>query len=414
MARVFTPVDGHAIMNLMAKEATGREDLQATDASSFVSVGETVLSTGFENTLNALAMVLGRRRMAVRPYEAKLLNIQAIDTDEFTHRWSKISYYAKDNVAAGNFNTDLYTNLYHGYDNGKNGGASVGSMWEQFKTAAVEVFFGGQTVWDYPQTIYENQFKMAMRDEAEFADFVEGYLMENQNDIESTKEAFRRMALLNYIAGIYDVGATAQKVNLTAEYNAKFGTSYTSEQLRTTHLADFLAFFISVVKINARRLELRSNVYHINPVKVVDGVTYTDILRTTPKRLQKLMLYAPLFTESESMVLPQIFNDQYLKMENYEAVDFWQSIEEPASINFTPAVPDLSTGLQTAGSDVELDYVVGVQFDHDACMVDFQFESADTTPLEARKKYRNIWNHSSKNAINDFTENGIIYYMQDE
>ena len=58
MARVFTPVDGHVIMNLLYKQATGLDNLSVVDSSSFVSAGETVLNTGMENVLNSLSIVL--------------------------------------------------------------------------------------------------------------------------------------------------------------------------------------------------------------------------------------------------------------------------------------------------------------------------------------------------------------------
>ena len=61
-----------------------------------------------------------------------------------------------------------------------------------------------------------------------------------------------------------------------------------------------------------------------------------------------------------------------------------------------------------------MDYVVGILFDRDAIITNFQFEGANTTPIEARKKYRNTWFHNQKNAINDFTENAILFIMKDE
>ena len=70
-------------------------------------------------------------------------------------------------------------------------------------------------------------------------------------------------------------------------------------------------------------------------------------------------------------------------------------------------------GTQVAGSAVSLDYVLGILYDEDAIMTDFQLESSATTPLEARKRYRNIWWSFAKNAINDFTENAIIFTMED-
>ena len=70
-------------------------------------------------------------------------------------------------------------------------------------------------------------------------------------------------------------------------------------------------------------------------------------------------------------------------------------------------------GTQIAGTAVDLDYVLGILYDEDAIMTDFQIESSATTPLEARKRYRNIWWSFAKNSINDFTENAIIFTMED-
>ena len=46
-------------------------------------------------------------------------------------------------------------------------------------------------------------------------------------------------------------------------------------------------------------------------------------------------------------------------------------------------------------------------------MIDYQLDAAYSTPVEARKHYRTIWNTINKNPLNDFTENVIVYYMAD-
>lgn len=56
---------------------------------------------------------------------------------------------------------------------------------------------------------------------------------------------------------------------------------------------------------------------------------------------------------------------------------------------------------------------MGILYDVDAMMTDYQLEGALSTPVEARKRYRNIWWTFARNGINDFTENAIIYYMAD-
>lgn len=427
MARSLTPRDCHALMNLLVKEATGQDaEIQAVDSSTFVSCGELVMSTGVSNVMDSLSIVLGRTFMAVRPYRAKLAIINALNTDMYTNRMRKISFYSRQAQASGDFNTQLYTNLAGGYDNGENGTDAVTgnpistkSMWVQNPAVPLEVNFAGQSVWEDSTTVYEYQLKNIFRNEAEFGQFVSGIMTEKANDIESQKEAFNRMTILNHIAGTYalDTAASAANgrvVNLTKAYNDKFGTSYTSAQLRSTYLKDFLAFFVATFKTQSRYMTYRSAKYHWSPAKTVGGVSY-KLLRHTPYDRQRVMLYEPLFTEAEAMVLPEIFRPEYLDINTqYEGVDFWQNFNDGAAIDVVAAIPDTSTGVQTAtAAAVELPYVVGMIFDADAIMIDYQLEAAATTPLEARKHYRNMWWSFSKNAINDFTENCIIFTMED-
>ncbi len=153
----------------------------------------------------------------------------------------------------------------------------------------------------------------------------------------------------------------------------------------------------------------RSLKYHWNP----GAAASKALLRHTPKDRQKLILHGPLMTEAQSWVYPALFNPEYLNIENFEAIDYWQNINAPMSISVTPAIPDVSDPTeQTAGAAVET-LIVGMLFDKDACMTNVQLDDALSTPLEARKRYRNIWWTFAKNAVNDFTENAVVFYMAD-
>lgn len=412
--RVLTPKDCYALINAIAAEATGRDgSITAVDSSTFVSVGESIMRTGTENTLNAISLVLGRTFMAVRPYEARLRIVNAINSGLYANRVRKISYMSRYAQPAGFVNTDLYINHAMGYDNGSNGGSSVASMWEQNQPVPLEMNFAGSSVWDESTTVYEDALQAAFKDEASFSEFMTGVMTEKGNDIEVDKEAFNRATLLNFMAGIYDLNSvTGGAIDMVAAFNAwNGGTAYTGTQLRTTYRKEFLEFFVATVKKLSNQLTNRSVKYHWSPSKTINGVQY-DLLRHTPKDKQKLILYRPFLIDAEAAVLPEIFNDQYLKLANYEAVDFWQDELVPFGINVTPAIPDTSDPTtQIAGTTVALDYVLGVLYDEDAMMVDYQLEASYSTPIEARKRYRNIWWHFKRNSINDFTENGILLYM---
>lgn len=424
MARTLTPRDCHVLMNLLVKEATGQDaQIQVVDSSTFVSAGEQVLATGTENVLNSLSLVLGRTFMAVRPYKAKLAIINALNTDMYSNRMRKISFYSREAQASGDFNTQLFTNLAKDFDNGENGvdavtgdPVSTKSMWVQNPAVPLEMNFGGQSTWEDSTTVYEYQLKNCFRSEEDFSQFVAGIMTEKGNDIESQKEAFNRMTILNHIAGVYDLdtaAANGRVVNLTAAFNARFGTAYTSAQLRSTYLKEFLAFFVATFKEQSRLMTYRSAKYHWSPAKTVGSQSYV-LLRHTPYDRQRVMLYQPLFTEAEAMVLPEIFRPEYLDINTqYEGVDYWQNFNAGAAIDVVPAIPNTAGTAQTVGAEVELDYVVGMIYDADAIMIDYQLEAASTTPLEARKHYRNMWWSFSKNAISDFTENCVIFIMAD-
>lgn len=420
MARTLTPQDCNVLMTAIARQATGQSALAAVTTSTFTSVGETVLATGTENVMKAVNIVLNRLIVASRPYNAKLKIMDAEDGNIYSNRLRKISFYSQDALPDGAHNTNLYTNLADGFTagqnpDGNNDPQSTKSQWEQHQAMPYEMNFAGSSVWQDCITMYEVQVQKAFRDQAEFARFVTGFLQEHANDIEQQREAFNRMTLLNKIGMTYDMaGIMPGSVrNLTKEFNDFYGTAYTSAQLRSTYLKDFLAFMVATIKEDSDFLTERSSQRHYAASKTVSGVTYS-VLRHTPRDRQRLMLYSPLFRKAEALVLPEIFNDSYLKIDRqYEAITYWQSQLQREAVNVTPAVFDPSDGTQKAGSNVSLDYVVGLLYDVDGMMTEFQLDYTASTALEARKLYRNVWNTFEKNAINDPTENTILYIMAD-
>ena len=188
------------------------------------------------------------------------------------------------------------------------------------------------------------------------------------------------------------------------------------------NLKEFLEFFVAEFKAQSGYMRERSARFHWSVPKTYRGATH-NILRHTPYAYQRVYLYDRLYKDAEALVMPEIFNDDYLDLETqYQAISYWQSNYTDAvrpKINIKPAIVDTDTthtstyGTQIQGDAVELDYVVGMICDVDAMLTDFQIETARTTPVEARKGYRNTWLHIAKNGICDPTENTILFIMKD-
>ena len=417
MARSLTPRDAHALINLICKEATGQDpEIQAVDASTFVSVGETILATGTENVLNAISIVIGRTFMAVRPYTSKFRLLEETDTGLYQNRVRKISYYSRYALASGDWNTQLFTNLANGFDNGENPDdgtpTSTKSMWVQNQAIPLELNFAGMSTWQDSTTVYRDQLKVAFADEASFNSFIAGILTEKGNDIELQREAFRRMTLLSHMAGVYALSDDypTMAINMTTAYNTKFGTNYTSAELRTTYLKNFLEFMVSTIKQVSRRMEYRTAAFHMPYTKEIDDVEY-NVLRHTPRSKQRMFLYNPLIVDAEAQVMPEIFNPSYLDLNNFEGVDYWQNFNDPASIKVKTAIPGENG--QTATDTITIPYVIGCIFDADAILVNNYLEDSLATPVEARKRYYNIWWTFARNAISDYSENFVLFYMDD-
>lgn len=427
----FKRTDGYALINAVMKQLTGQDSYAVIDSQGFMDAGKIAMQYRTDEIFNALTIVGAGLFTATRPYKAPLWLIDSINSGYFNNRIRKISYYSTNALPSGAFNTNLFTNFADGYTNDASGENPVGTkdQYEQHPVHPLEMNFMNSTVWQDCITRYEDQIKIAFSNEAEWEKFWAGVLTEKGNDIEQRKESHNRLTLLNRMAIADAMGAqgsalagASTKIDLTAAYNTRFGTNYTGAQLRTTYLKEFLAFFVSEFKIISNMMTKRSLMFHAAPpLTLADGTHY--ILRHTPKSEQRFMMYTPLWEQAKALVMPEIFNPEYLNMDNqFESVDFWQSFSmsdaDKAGVNIKATIPgwlnDLINGTSTdtdAAYTFNPDYVVGCLFDKDAVLTDFQFETARTTVPEARKNYVNTWLDFGLGAIGDPSENFVLFVM---
>lgn len=407
----FAIKDAYAVMNALARQATAQADISVVDHQSFIDAGTKTLATGTENVLNSIARTITAVVMQSRPYTGKFSLINASE-NQWNTRLAKISFYSSDNDPSGAFNTDLNTNIATG--NAENSGA--GSMWEQKLPRVVERFYLSEAAWDKFYTTPLVQLQNAFNEESTFVAFMNGVMTEIQNDIESTLESRNRALVADRIAGVYllnkkKVLGAETVVNFTTYFNKKCGTNYTTKEILTEHLTELSELITSKLQIDVDRLEERSVKYH-DPMTVEDnGVNYS-VLRHTPRGKVKAFWFDELWKDAKTRVMPSIFNKEYINPEMGEKVQYWQSNkndDDRMKIKCKPALPD-----GAVSENVELDVVLGIIFDEDALASINQFTGAFTTPVNARHLYTNTFYHYKFGAVQDYTENSIIYIMNDD
>lgn len=403
MANTLTPTDVYGIVNAMAGEMFGQNNtLTAFNTSTFATVGEAMLRTGYENTVGALSAVIGRTIIAARPYRGKFRIIMRVP-QEFGLITRKISFYATKLEESNDFNTDI---------NGTQivDGASI-DPWTITKTYPLEINFAGLKVTQKNYTIFRYQLKQAFQSEAQFGSFVSGLLVRIANDLEVMMDAENRLQVLNAIGATYNVGAARQKVNLTAAFNAFYGTSYTATQLLSTYFDELMKFFVMRLKGDMSLMEEENELFHIFPAKNDDGGNALSLTRHTAPEDRRLLLYMPRIRQAEATVFPSLFDSSYLRLDQFEGVEYWQNPNVPEAVSVTPNQLNTTTGQSENGSAVALDHVLGVLFDRDALVTSVHVEDVLTSPVNNKGSYYNVTYHWGKDHMLDQTENMIIYYL---
>lgn len=403
-ADVFRPKDVYAIVNAVLQDVTGQRSITAVDTSSFINVGEMCLATSKEGTLQALSNMVARTVVTSRSYSGRFTSVE-VSTQDWGLYMRKIAFFS------GEFEQSDFINTQQNPDTLVDGNSL--DMYKIKKRYPLEMWYGDQKVLNQTYTRFLDQLNTAFRSESEFSAFLQGMTVEIQNDVARWKEMENRLAVMNYMGAIFNTGKPGSKVNLTKAFNAARLTSYTTTELLTTHLQEFLSFFVSRLENDTALLEESTELYHLTPQCTDDAGNILHLFRHTPKSEQKLLLFQPLINDAKAWVYPAIFGPGYLSFGNYEGVTFWQNINDQSAIDVTPAQFDVNTATAVKGKRVKLNHVVGLLYDKRALATTYFKDNVWTTPFNTRGEYWNIEHHWKMNYTLDPTENAILYYMSD-
>lgn len=402
---VFRPTDIYTIANALVKAVTGQNaTIQAVNTSSFIAVGQMCLDQSMDGTLQALSNMIARTVISNRSYSGKFTSIES-SRQEWGMFVREIAFFASDFDQTEFINTAQQPDLLVD-------GNSI-DMYRIKKRYPLEMFYGGMKTLNQRYTTFRNQLKTAFTSESEFSSFLAAMTTEIANDVARWKSAENRAQVINFMGALYNSGKEESRVNLTAAFNTARGTTYTTNELLTTHLQEFLSFFVSWLETTTSLMENSSELYHQVPACTDDSGNPLHLFRHTPKSEQKLLLYQPLINDARSWVYPAIFGPGYLSFGNYEGVDFWQDINNKSAISVIPAQFDVNTGRQVTGGAVELAYVVGLLYDRKALATTYYQDSVYTTPFNISGEYYNTEHHWKMNYTQNPTQNAILMYMAD-
>lgn len=383
------------VLTSIVSQATGKTGLTATDTASFVSVGKLGLETGYDALSTAISQVLSKTIFSIRPYRAKFAGIEKDPI-----RWG--NHVRKINFADTGFEEDDRIKLVDGQ-----------AIDQQIvkKPAAVQTNFYGENVYQKHITIYRDQLDVAFSSPEEFGRFITGVMQTVDDELEQARENTARGTVANLIGGHYlmdDASITNGTCvcHLLTEYNDWSGESLTAETVyNPENFPAFARWLYGRINTLSRMMQERSANYHL--------ATFTGqqtIMRHTPVENQRLFLMAQPMDQISSNVLATTFNDEYLRMLPREDVTFWQSINDPMSINITAGYVT-AAGAAASGAANLSKIVMGVLMDEEAAGYTMVNEWSSPAPFNARGGYTNMFWHRTVRYYNDFSENAVVLLL---
>lgn len=375
------------LLNAIHQQVTGETTIAATDVSSFISVAQKTLQTGYDPVLNAISQVVGRTIFSIRPYTAKFGGI-LMDSQ----MWGAIT--RKVAISDKPFENNEAFNLVDG---------QAVDMYTVNKPNVVQFNYYGAETFTKSLTIFRKQLDNAFRSPEEFGSFM---IMITQNAldmIEQSRESMARMALCNFIAG--KINAQNGVIHLLAEYNQDVGGSFTATTIKDP--ANFPAFVKWVYARIATLTNLmteRSELFQIQ-------VTGNELKRHTPFDRQKVYILNWLMNNIDARVLADTYNYKFLELADVEAVNYWQAIDTPDQIDVLPVVLQNDGTLDSPAAAISQSAVMGVIFDEEALGITVMDEFSGLTPMNVKGQYWNQYYSYLIRYYNDFTEKGIVLLL---
>lgn len=375
------------LMNAIHAQVTGDTSLTATDVSSFITVAQKTLQTGYDPVINAISQIVGKTIFSIRPYTAKFGGLQ-MDTQKWGAITRKIALSDKP------FEDSKVFDLIDGQ--------SI-DMYEVNKPAAVQFNFYGAQQFAKRVTLFTSQLDAAFQGPEQFGSFMTMVTQNCMDMIEQAKESMARMALGNFIAG--KINASNGVIHLLTEYNAEVGGSYTATTIKDP--ANFPAF----IKWAYARIATLTSLMTERSLEFQIQVTGNELVRHTPYDRQKVYLYNWLLNNIDARVLADTYNYKFLELSDVESVNYWQAIDTPDSIDILPVVLQNDGTLDSPAAAINQDAIMGVIFDDEAIGITVMDEFSGTTPLNTRGKYFNYDFSFLIRYFNDFTEKGLVLLL---
>jgi len=387
----------YTIVNEVTKQAMGSSAIAVVDNAGLVALGNTVLGTDAtkNNFINALTDRIGRTIVSFRAYHSHFP-----DFERDSIEWGNILQKLK--IAMPEAEEDQSYNLLDG--------TSV-DQYKINKAKVSQLLFSTETPWQTHITVHLEQLEKAFTSVSDMGAFISGMFGEVQNRIELAMENLSMDCVNNYIAELKArAGSTINPnrvYNLVTLYKDATGVDHTKDPVNALNDEEFLKFTVRTInRISATMEYMTAGVYNTPQNAGVKEPTEAEknlYTRHTPKSEQRMMLFIDMVNALKTNINSKAFNMEQVAIDiPFKTVPFWQSINNPASINIKCA---------SGKSTEDIPGVMGILYDREAMGTFKKKYNSITSPVNAAGQYYNVFYHMITMYYNDLTENAVVFLL---
>jgi hypothetical protein len=379
----------YALTNQAYKEAVGGSEVLQEDLSNIVDIGTAVFDANkVDNYVKSLINQVGRIYFDDRVYKGRGTSILR-DSWEFGSVLEKI--HIETPIAGENESWDLVD----------------GTSYDPnvfYKPTATVKFYNKKVTFEIPISLTDLQVKESFRSAEEMNRFLTAILNAVDKAMSVRIERLVMATVNNLIAevlydefnaGAYGSGSGVRAINLLYLYNQEMGTTLKADKALTDK--EFYRYCAKVMGLTEDRLASLSTLYNVGGYE-----------RFTPKDMLHVMLLSDFVKGSEVYLEADTFHNEFVSLPKGETVPYWQG--EGTKYDFDSVS---KIHVKTAsGNTVEASGILGVMFDHDACMV-CNDNRRTTSNYNAKAEFTNYFNKSDCSYYNDLNENAVVFYIAD-
>ena len=388
-------------MNAVFGEVLGEENLLSDDLSNIVSAGKIISESGvfgnnFDNYAGAIIDKVGRTIFWDRVYKADDLGLWR-DSFEYGSVLEKIRCDVGD--YENNCEWDLTTDSDNDneLDYNENIASHVAEMFKFYPAKIQAKYFNAKTTLKATISITRKQLREAFTSAAGVSRFIA--MIENRlmTKLEISKMQLQKMTIANMICE--HIAQGKQVVDLKALYVAEVDSTATSMTLQQALGSGRASRFIG-----QKLAWFREMMKEPSTLYSATGTFFNH----TPVEMSRLIVLADLDSALRFNVYGDTYNEEFVKLDNFRTVPFWQSSGKDAAL----ATRSGFNVITSNGNTVIRNNVVGVLFDRDGAMICNE-EPETRAVYNADGNFTNYLHCADCSYYNDFDENCVVFVWGD-